>query len=167
MNFSQGKSKSRAIKVPVPFVVCVEGNIGSGKSTLLANLKQAGFNVISEPIDTIWGRYLPRLYEDLKRWGFCFQMEVMDWFRQLSCHNFSTAAYFNENSNCNDTENIDEENYNDEHEMNKENIVPISDRIEEKEKEYESYNQLHDNKNYNEKKNITHNYTGKKCSFCL
>jgi len=70
-------------------VICVEGNIGSGKSTLLENLKQSGFTVIEEPVTDIWGQYLPQLYQDLKRWGFCFQMEAMDWFRQLQSRKFA------------------------------------------------------------------------------
>jgi len=72
----------------LPYVLCVEGNIGSGKSTLLSNLKKRGFTVIEEPVKDIWGQYLPRLYEDTARWGFCFQMEAMDWFRQLQSTKF-------------------------------------------------------------------------------
>eukprot|EP00485_Elphidium_margaritaceum_P019768 CAMPEP_0202725140 /NCGR_PEP_ID=MMETSP1385-20130828/179605_1 /ASSEMBLY_ACC=CAM_ASM_000861 /TAXON_ID=933848 /ORGANISM="Elphidium margaritaceum" /LENGTH=271 /DNA_ID=CAMNT_0049391061 /DNA_START=36 /DNA_END=851 /DNA_ORIENTATION=- len=75
-------------KKVLPYVICVEGNIGSGKSTLLENLKHKGFTVIPEPVSEIWGQYLPRLYSDLKRWGFCFQMEAMDWFRQLQSTQF-------------------------------------------------------------------------------
>merc|ERR1719153_1990289 len=76
-------------KKVLPYVICVEGNIGSGKSTLLENLKQSGFTVIEEPVTDIWGQYLPQLYQDLKRWGFCFQMEAMDWFRQLQSRKFA------------------------------------------------------------------------------
>jgi len=76
-------------KKVLPYVICVEGNIGSGKSTLLQNLKLCGFTVIEEPVTDIWGQYLPRLYQDLKRWGFCFQMEAMDWFRQLQSRRFA------------------------------------------------------------------------------
>jgi len=76
-------------KKVLPYVICVEGNIGSGKSTLLENLKQCGFTVIEEPVTDIWGQYLPQLYQDLKRWGFCFQMEAMDWFRQLQSRKFA------------------------------------------------------------------------------
>jgi len=76
-------------KKVLPYVICVEGNIGSGKSTLLKNLKQSGFTVIEEPVTDIWGQYLPQLYQDLKRWGFCFQMEAMDWFRQLQSRKFA------------------------------------------------------------------------------
>jgi len=76
-------------KKVLPYVICVEGNIGSGKSTLLKNLKRSGFTVIEEPVTDIWGQYLPQLYQDLKRWGFCFQMEAMDWFRQLQSRKFA------------------------------------------------------------------------------
>jgi len=72
----------------LPYVLCVEGNIGSGKSTLLTNLSKHGFTVIPEPVNDIWGQYLPQLYQDLRRWGFCFQMEAMDWFRQLQSRKF-------------------------------------------------------------------------------
>lgn len=75
-------------KKVLPYVLCVEGNIGSGKSTLLQNLSRHGFTVIEEPVNDVWGQYLPRLYQDLKRWGFCFQMEAMDWFRQLQSKKF-------------------------------------------------------------------------------
>jgi len=73
----------------LPYVICVEGNIGSGKSTLLTNLGKSGFTVIEEPVNDIWGQYLPQLYDDIKRWGFCFQMEAMDWFRQLQSRKFA------------------------------------------------------------------------------
>jgi deoxyadenosine/deoxycytidine kinase len=72
----------------LPYVVCVEGNIGSGKSTLLSCLASQGYTVIPEPIIDIWGQYLPQLYQDTNRWGFCFQMEVVDWFRQLQSKKF-------------------------------------------------------------------------------
>jgi deoxyadenosine/deoxycytidine kinase len=103
--------------VSVPYVICVEGNIGSGKSTLLKNLSQQGYNVISEPVDAIWGQYLPLLYQDLKRWGFCFEVEVIDWFRQLYIHNFTfidhrfhklnvKEQHFHNHNNNNDFDNI-------------------------------------------------------------
>jgi len=76
-------------KQELPYVICVEGNIGSGKSTLLTNLSKSGFTVIEEPVTDIWGKYLPQLYQDIKRWGFCFQMEAMDWFRQLQSKKFA------------------------------------------------------------------------------
>jgi len=76
-------------KQELPYVICVEGNIGSGKSTLLTNLSKSGFTVIEEPVTDIWGQYLPQLYQDIKRWGFCFQMEAMDWFRQLQSKKFA------------------------------------------------------------------------------
>jgi len=56
---------------------------------LLTNLGKSGFTVIEEPVTDIWGQYLPQLYDDIKRWGFCFQMEAMDWFRQLQSRKFA------------------------------------------------------------------------------
>ena len=63
------------------YCICICKNKYIGKSTLLKKLSANGFTVIPEPINDIWGNYLPQLYKDLKRWGFCFQMEAMDWFR--------------------------------------------------------------------------------------
>lgn len=56
---------------------------------MLTNLGKSGFTVIEEPVNDIWGQYLPQLYDDIKRWGFCFQMEAMDWFRQLQSRKFA------------------------------------------------------------------------------
>ncbi|ETO26904.1 deoxypurine kinase [Reticulomyxa filosa] len=97
--------------------------VAIGKSTLLDKLSKAGYFVIPEPVDQIWGKYLPKLYEDLERWntmrkkinkliffrtfaifrnnsylkspktmGFCFQMEVLDWFRQLHWNNLKAVG---------------------------------------------------------------------------
>eukprot|EP01084_Bolivina_argentea_P119797 212385_1 len=118
----------------LPYVVCVEGNIGSGKSTLLSNLKKRGFTVIEEPVNDIWGQYLPRLYQDLTRWGFCFQMEAMDWFRQLQSKKFEQELIkMKKNTNAEskeESENLTDEDY--EIENDQENIgdiMNISDEL--------------------------------------
>lgn len=67
----------------IPGTICVEGNIGSGKSTLLAGLKKAGYIVYEEPVESRWAEHLVRLYSDQKRWGFTFQIEVVDWYKHL------------------------------------------------------------------------------------
>lgn len=67
----------------IPGTVCVEGNIGSGKSTLLAGLEEAGYWVAQEPVKERWGKHLGTLYSDQKRWGFTFQVEVVDWYKHL------------------------------------------------------------------------------------
>jgi len=64
-------------------VITVEGNIGCGKSTLLKGLEEIGVKVIQEPVDNIWHRFLPMLYEDPKRWGCTFQFEVFFWYQRL------------------------------------------------------------------------------------
>merc|ERR1740137_475030 len=68
----------------IPGTICVEGNIGSGKSTLLSGLKNAGYTVFEEPVESRWGKHLATLYSDQKRWGFTFQVEVIDWYKHLS-----------------------------------------------------------------------------------
>jgi len=67
----------------IPGTICVEGNIGSGKSTLLAGLKNAGYIVYEEPVESRWAEHLVTLYSDQKRWGFTFQIEVVDWYKHL------------------------------------------------------------------------------------
>jgi len=67
----------------IPGTICVEGNIGSGKSTLLAGLRNVGYCVYEEPVESHWAEHLVRLYDNPKRWGFTFQVEVVDWYKQL------------------------------------------------------------------------------------
>ena len=55
-NFKKGK------------IYSIVGPSGSGKSTLLATLEKAGFNVIAEPVENLWGQYLPQLYQNPQRW---------------------------------------------------------------------------------------------------
>jgi len=64
-------------------VICIEGNIGCGKSTLLKNLELQGFDVLQEPVNNCWNKYLPLLYEDVSRWGMTFQTEVLLWFEKI------------------------------------------------------------------------------------
>jgi len=67
----------------IPGTICVEGNIGSGKSTLLAGLEKAGYIVYQEPVESRWAEHLITLYSDQKRWGFTFQIEVVEWYKHL------------------------------------------------------------------------------------
>merc|ERR1719462_520034 len=67
----------------IPGTICVERNIGSGKSTLLAGLKRLGYAVFEEPVESRWAEHLVTLYSDQKRWGFTFQIEVIDWYKHL------------------------------------------------------------------------------------
>jgi len=79
----QTSSYSAEPSLYIPGTICVEGNIGSGKSTLLSGLKKAGYTVFEEPVDSRWGQHLATLYSDQKRWGFTFQVEVVDWYKHL------------------------------------------------------------------------------------
>jgi len=54
--------------------VVIDGNIGSGKTTQLNLLEYQGFVVKREPIDE-WP--LDLYYSDPKRWGFLFQMLIL------------------------------------------------------------------------------------------
>lgn len=58
--------------------ISVGGSIGSGKSTILERLKENGHNVFFEPIES-W-KHLEKFYLDKKRWGFTFQIEVLNSF---------------------------------------------------------------------------------------
>jgi len=86
MTTSQSPEKKCFIPKPslcIPGTICVEGNIGSGKTTLLAGLQKAGYIVYEEPVESRWADHLVTLYSDPKRWGFTFQVEVVDWYKHL------------------------------------------------------------------------------------
>ena len=73
-------------QVIVPGVICIEGNIGSGKSTLLCGLKQRGISVFQEPVQTRWRDCLSTFYQNKSRWGFTFQVEVLEPPQALVCY---------------------------------------------------------------------------------
>ena len=54
--------------------IVIDGNIGSGKTTQLNLLEKKGFKVQREPIEK-WP--LDLYYSDPKRWGFLFQMLIL------------------------------------------------------------------------------------------
>ena len=54
--------------------IVIDGNISSGKSTQVSLLEKKGFTVKKEPIEE-WP--LDQYYNDPKRWGFLFQMAVL------------------------------------------------------------------------------------------
>lgn len=64
-------------------VISVIGNIASGKSTLLSALRQEGFITAPEPVNE-W-KFLPKFYEDPKRWAFALQVEVLNSFITSGC----------------------------------------------------------------------------------
>ena len=78
-----GQTANDAQQPVVPEVICIEGNIGSGKSTLLSGLKKAGMIVFQEPVETRWREHLTTLYKNKARWGFTFQIEVLEWFTHI------------------------------------------------------------------------------------
>lgn len=55
--------------------IVIDGNIGAGKTTQLNLLERSGHGVMREPIDQ-WP--LELFYSDPKRWGFLFQMIILD-----------------------------------------------------------------------------------------
>lgn len=64
-------------------IFSVEGGIGAGKTTFLAELEEAGYRVLCEPVDK-WtsdmmdGKSMFELfYEDKNKYGFAFQMYVL------------------------------------------------------------------------------------------
>lgn len=62
--------------------ISVIGNIGCGKSTLLSSLQDKGIHVEFEPVKE-W-TLLTKFYNDMKRWAFAFQMEVLHSFSKIN-----------------------------------------------------------------------------------
>ena len=46
-------------------------------------MKQTGISVFQEPVQTRWKNCLSIFYHDKSRWGFTFQLEVLEWFNFL------------------------------------------------------------------------------------
>ena len=67
--------------------IVVDGNIGSGKTTQLDILEKDGWNVKREPIDK-WP--LELYYSDPKRWGFLFQIIIL---QTLTCDDSKKIVY--------------------------------------------------------------------------
>ena len=87
--------------------VSVIGNIGCGKSTLLDALSKKNFNVAYEPVHE-W-KFLPKFYNDMKRWCFTLQVEILNSFKNMdiknkiverspweACHIFAKNAFNND-----------------------------------------------------------------------
>ena len=55
--------------------IVIDGNIGAGKTTQLNMLEDLGHRVMREPIEQ-WP--LELFYSDPQRWGFLFQMIILD-----------------------------------------------------------------------------------------
>jgi deoxyadenosine/deoxycytidine kinase len=54
--------------------IVIDGNIGSGKTTQLDILTNENFQVVKEPIEK-WP--LDLFYSDPERWGFLFQLIIL------------------------------------------------------------------------------------------
>jgi len=67
--------------------IVVDGNIGSGKTTQLDILEKDGWTVKREPIDK-WP--LDLYYSDPKRWGFLFQIIIL---QTLTCDDSKKIVY--------------------------------------------------------------------------
>ena len=56
--------------------IAIDGNIGCGKSTLLKGLREMGYRVYLEDLDS-WGDWLQKYYENPTRYALGFQMTVL------------------------------------------------------------------------------------------
>ena len=61
----------------MPRLVCIEGNIGSGKSSCLSVLRDMGYTVYTEPIETEWAHFFKLKGQNPERWSFSFQVRVL------------------------------------------------------------------------------------------
>jgi len=86
--------------------ISVIGNIGCGKSTLLDSLVINGYDVAFEPVNE-W-KFLNKFYEDMKRWCFTLQVEILNSFKVMdikgkiverspweACNIFAKNSYLN------------------------------------------------------------------------
>ena len=87
--------------------ISVIGNIGCGKTTLLKLLSSKNYEVAYEPVND-W-KFLPKFYNDMKRWCFTLQVEILNSFKMMdinnkiverspweACHIFAKNAHNNE-----------------------------------------------------------------------
>lgn len=65
--------------------ISVIGNIGCGKSTLLNGLIDKGYEVMFEPVNQ-W-KFLKKFYEDMRRWCFTLQVEILNSFKGMDTKN--------------------------------------------------------------------------------
>jgi deoxyadenosine/deoxycytidine kinase len=69
--------------------IVIEGNIGCGKSTLLSRLaSETRIPVFLEPVDNEWKEGLTHFYEDPLRWGFSFNLKVLQTYYKWKNINF-------------------------------------------------------------------------------
>lgn len=78
--------------------VVIEGNIGCGKSSLISDIgKDLRIPIFLEPINN-W-TLLNKYYDDISRWGFTFNLEVLLSFYKWKHNNFN-AIYERSPSSC-------------------------------------------------------------------
>lgn len=69
--------------IKTPMRIAIEGNIGCGKSSLMRTIEQSmKLPVVLEPVDTDWREGLTYFYEDNRRWGFTFNVNVLTTYSQ-------------------------------------------------------------------------------------
>jgi deoxyadenosine/deoxycytidine kinase len=86
--------------------ISIVGNIGCGKTTLLQQLAEKGYGVAYEQINE-W-KFLDKFYEDMHRWSFTLQVEILNSFKTIdilnkiverspweACHIFAKNSFDN------------------------------------------------------------------------
>jgi deoxyadenosine/deoxycytidine kinase len=69
--------------------IVIEGNIGCGKSSLLTAISQrTRLPIFLEPVDTDWKQGLELFYSDHSRWGFTFNLTVLNTYSQWTNNSF-------------------------------------------------------------------------------
>lgn len=72
--------------------IAVEGNIGCGKSTVLRRISErTRLPIFLEPVDTDWKEGLELFYSDNQRWGFTFNMNVLNTYAQYKQNSFKAV----------------------------------------------------------------------------
>lgn len=69
--------------------IAIEGNIGCGKSTVLKTIcERTRLPIFLEPVDTEWKQGLDLFYTDHTRWGFTFNMTVLNTYAKYKDNAF-------------------------------------------------------------------------------
>lgn len=69
--------------------IAIEGNIGCGKSTVLRTIcDKTRIPIFLEPVDTEWKQGLELFYSDHARWGFTFNMNVLNTYAKYKDNAF-------------------------------------------------------------------------------
>lgn len=69
--------------------ITIEGNIGSGKTSVLQKIfERKRIPIFLEPVDTDWKEGLSLFYSDPIRWGFTFNLAVLNSYAQYKDNKF-------------------------------------------------------------------------------